>query len=122
MRTSVIKVNVLKTVVFEGHYEKKGETKYHVRDLKNDDFYPLQITSDRLYLGTLFNYDSKQNLQQINSVYLGKDKIMVDDSYFGLNKKLLEFMNVKKVWKFYQDVAWYQIGESKPIIIFELQM
>ena len=47
---------------------------------------------------------------------------MVDDSYFGINKKMLEFMNVKKVWNFYQDVAWYQIGEAKPIIIFELQM
>ena len=62
MRTSVIKANVLKTVVVEGHYEKKGEIDYHFRDLKNDDFYPLQVTSDRLYLGTLFNYDSSQKL------------------------------------------------------------
>ena len=62
MRTSVIKVSVLKTVVVEGHYEKRGELDFHFRDMKNDDFYPLKVSTDRLYLGTLMNYETYQNL------------------------------------------------------------
>ena len=47
---------------------------------------------------------------------------MVDDSYLGTARKVLEFINLKKVWKFNQDQSWYQIGDAKPVITFELQM
>ena len=58
VRTAVIKVSVLKTVVVEGHYEKRGEIDHNFRDIKNSDFYPLLVSTDRLYLNTLMNYDT----------------------------------------------------------------
>jgi hypothetical protein len=47
---------------------------------------------------------------------------MVDDSFIGIQKKVLEYINVKKTWNFYSDKSWYQVGDAKPIIIFEIQM
>ena len=105
----------------EGKYESR-DTSEHFRDLTNGDFYPLRVTADRLYLDTLYNYDTNQKVKLINSVYFGIDKLMVDDSYIGGARKVLEFMNLKKIWKFHQDQSWYQIGDAKPVIIFELQM
>lgn len=123
VRSSVIKASLLKTVVVEGIYENQPvDEEGHFRDMKNGDFYPLRVQAERLYLDTLFNYEAAQKLKLVNSVYLGIDKIMVDDSYIGASRKILEFINAKKIWKFYQDKNWYQIGEAKPVIIFELQM
>ena len=63
---------MLKAVVVEGHYEN-DQTPDQFRDLSHDDFYPLKVSAERLYLNTLVDYDSSKNLRLINSVYLGID-------------------------------------------------
>ena len=49
----------------------------------------------------LYDYDVTQKIKPVHSVYLGIDKIMVDDSYILTSKKILEYINIKKIWKFY---------------------
>ena len=108
IRSSVIKASILKTVVVEGNYENQPvHDDSHFRDLANGEFYPLRVQADRLYMDTLYNYETNQNLKLINSVYMGIDKLLVDDSYIGAAKKIIEFINVKKIWKFHQEKSWY---------------
>jgi hypothetical protein len=49
--------------VAEGLYESKEDDIWTFRDVSNEDFYPLRIEPERLYLGTLKDYDTDQNLK-----------------------------------------------------------
>ena len=95
--------------MLEGMYES-DQHEYHdlFRDKTNGDFYPLTVEPHRIYLDVLYDYDTNSNKKQLHTVYFGIDKLMVDDSYIGgIAVKVLEFINLNKLWTYYQDQSWY---------------
>ena len=66
----------------------------------------MKVITERLFLDTLYNYDVNQKVKMTNSIFLGIDKIEVDDSYysfFRLTKKIMEYINIRKKWSFHMD-------------------
>ena len=123
---------MLKTYIMEDLYEKKspleelteseddGEEVF--KDRTHGNFYPIRVQMDRIYLDMLYNYEYKEESLKINSISLGIDKIMVDDSYIGGAKKVMDYVNMKKFWNFNSEKKWYSYNGNRPVIVFEVQL